>query len=125
MRGVALCAMLALTACIGGTGGETRPGAARGFVLDAGGIAPDGTPLRIDFGRHAPGVIDSVSRLQGRGPAAVAGPETCGAGIRAARWPDGVTLVFRDDAFAGWHTTDPGRSADGTLQSGATCPVPG
>jgi hypothetical protein len=120
-------AVLALSACVGGLGGgrETPAPTAGGPVvpirLDANGIEPVGTGLRIDFGRHGPGVIDTVGRLQGRAPVALLGAAECGQGRSAARWADGLTLVFRDDAFRGWAVTDPARSASGALSAGAAC----
>ncbi len=92
------------------------------MLFDAGGIDAVGTGRRIDFGRDGAGVIDTVSRLQGGRPVAVLSATDCGAeGITAARWDDGLTLVFRNGAFAGWRSPDAARSANGALGSGAAC----
>lgn len=115
--------VLALAGCVGAvpepevSGGPVVP-----ILLDGGGIEPMGTGLRIDYGRDGPGVIDTVSRLQGAGPARQLTSAECGApGITAAQWSDGLILVFRNGAFAGWRSPDATRSGTGALANGAAC----
>lgn len=72
------------------------------FAPDAEGIAIVGSPLRIDFGRTEESTISAVTRLEGTGPREVV---DCG-GVRAARWPSGLGLHFRDGAFLGWARPD-------------------
>lgn len=119
MRSALLVSALALAGCIGG--GAPGPLAPTGPVvpirLDAGGIEPVGTGLRIDFGRAQPGVLDTVGRLRDDRPAPVA----CAApGVTATAFGD-LTLVFRDGAFRGWQTSDAALSATGVLSAGAAC----
>ncbi len=87
--------------------------------LDSGGIEPLGTGLRIDFGRHQPGVIETVSRLQGEPPSSLI--DCSVPGVAAALWDDGLALVFRNNAFAGWRDGDAIRSATGSLSAGVAC----
>ena len=77
------------------------------FTLDAGGIQPAGTDLRIDFGRAQAGVIETVDRLQEAALIEVVAQGDCGAGpVTAARWEDGLVLNFQDGDFRGWVATD-------------------
>jgi len=84
-------------------------------VPDAGGLQPNGTPLRIDFGRAESGVIPAVSRLLGQDPA-FRGP-VAGCALTAVRWDAGLTLWFDRDAFVGWTAAD----SIGTGSAGRTC----
>lgn len=70
-----------------------------GLVPDAGGLQPNGTTLRIDFGRAETGVVAAVSRLVGAGPAVRRSVPGCG---DLAVWPDGLGLVFVEGTFRGW-----------------------
>lgn len=72
---------------------------AAGLVPDAGGLQPNGSPLRIDFGRARLGVIQSVTRLKARPAAAPYEVPGCGSVVY---WPDGLGLVFVDGDFRGW-----------------------
>lgn len=116
--GAALAA-LAMAGCVSVSPTAAPERANVPFLLDSGGIEPVGTGLRIDLGRYRPGVIDTVSRLQSGPPSSFA--PCADAGVTAARWEDGLLLVFRDDAFAGWSTPDASRSATGALSAGVTC----
>ena len=99
MRRWAPVLLLALAACAAAAPGP----APRGLTLDAGGIQPSGTPLRVDFGRAQAGTIAAVSDLLGRPPAQVVTNPECGAGpVTSAVWPGAVTLNFRDGSFLGW-----------------------
>jgi hypothetical protein len=93
---------LGLSACTAapepaGPGGPLVP------APDPEGIAVQGSPLRIDFGRAQAGVIAAVARLEGRGPAATV---DCAGGVSALRWDSGLTLHFRGGAFLGWARPD-------------------
>lgn len=71
------------------------------MAYDARGIDVVGSGRRIDFGRAQAGVIDTMTRLQGDRPNLL----PCDAAARsAARWRDGLLLVFRNGAFVGWQT---------------------
>lgn len=67
---------------------------------DALGLQPNGTTLRIDFGRAEAGVIPAVSRLLGEGPAFRGAVPGCA--LTAAGWDDGLTLWFDRGSFVGW-----------------------
>ncbi|NKX45277.1 hypothetical protein [Roseicyclus persicicus] len=111
----AVCAALALSACVT-TPSEPEPPV---LQLDAQGIQPSVSQLRIDFGRAQVGVIDTVSRLLGEGPAAIETNTECGAGpVTAASWEDGLTLNFQEGAFVGWVNTDPDLAVGGGFRAG-------
>ena len=101
---IAVCAIAALSACVT-TPREPAPPV---MTLDARGIQPTVSQLRIDFGRAQVGVIDTVSRLLGEGPDTIGTNTECGAGpVTSASWPDGLTLNFQDGQFVGWGNADP------------------
>lgn len=119
MRALALVLMLA--ACTTAPGGPIP--AAAGLTPDAGGLQPAGTDLRIDFGRAEPGVIATVSRLLGSDPVEIVSQAECGAGpMRAARWPNGLTLNFQDGDLRGWVVDAPGQPVAGGWQVGMAPP---
>ncbi|MGI1662201.1 hypothetical protein ACRDNQ_08165 [Palleronia sp. KMU-117] len=98
--GVAALVLLAACAPSSGPSPASNRAAAVGLVPDALGLQPNGTALRIDFGRAEPGMIPAVSRLLGEAPAfrgAVAG-----CALTAARWDNGLTLWFDRGSFVGW-----------------------
>ena len=116
---LAFAALLALGACVPGAPEVRAPQPA--IQLDAGGIAVLGTGLgtgqRIDFGRDGPGVIQTMTRLQGRAPER----RDCPGGGQALVWRGGLELVLVAGAFQGWQTDDPAQSATGALAAGARC----
>lgn len=112
----ALVLVIAFTGCVAVPSSRDAPVVP--IRLDAGGIEPLGTGLRVDFGRAQAGVIDTISRLQNATPRMVACDTP---GVAAAAWDDGLTLVFRNGTFRGWATEDATRTADGTLSAGAAC----
>jgi hypothetical protein len=89
--------------------------AAVGLVPDALGLQPNGTALRIDFGRAEPGVIPSVSRLLGEVPVFQGAVPGCA--LTAARWDDGLTLWFDRGSFVGW--TEAARGSAGRVCAAA------
>ena len=94
----------ALAACSGGSR-QSAPDVARGLFVDAEGLRPAGTTLRIDFGREQAGVIASVTNILGTAPASQSTNAECGAGpVTAVRWAEGITLNFQEEAFHGWVT---------------------
>lgn len=110
-----LAAVLALSACVS-TPREPEPPV---LTLDAQGIQPTVSQLRIDFGRAQAGVIDTVSRLLDEGPDAVTTNAECGAGpITAAAWEDGLTLNFQNGQFVGWVNADPNLAVAGGFRAG-------
>ena len=70
-----------------------------GLVPDAGGLQPNGTALRIDFGRAEAGVIAAVSRLRGVAPDGRAAVPGCG---DVVAWDDGLRLFFSVGDVRGW-----------------------
>lgn len=97
----------------GPTGGHVVP-----IRFDMGGIEAIGTGQRIDFGRDRAGVVETMTRLQGRAPTEL----PCDASDRSAlQWPDGPLLVFYNGAFAGWRIPDAAQSATGDTAFGQTC----
>ena len=105
MRRAALLFLLAACAPV-------APDSSPGLTLDAEGIQPAGTPLRVDFGRAQDGTIAAVSRLMGRPPAQVVANPECGAGpVTAAVWPGALTLNFQDGTFLGWVSEGAGPAA--------------
>lgn len=112
---IAVCATLFLSACMT----TPREPAPPPISLDAQGIQPTVTQLRIDFGRAQVGVIDTVSRLLGEGPDAIVTTAECGPEpITAASWADGLTLNFQDGSFVGWVNTDPDLAVAGGFRAG-------
>lgn len=90
--------------------------------LDERGIDVVGTGQRIDFGRDRAGVIQTMTRLRGGAPDQTA----CIDPMRTAYvWGDDVTLVFRDNVFAGWAALDAALSYDGRFTFGQVCIGPG
>lgn len=112
----ALVLTLALSGCVGAAPQATGPVAPIRF--DASGIEVEGTGQRIDFGRDRAGVVETMTRLQGSAPRQL----PCDNGtIAGYRWQDGPLLVFRNDAFVGWVTSDNERTFDGLGQYGVLC----
>jgi hypothetical protein len=110
-----LAAVLALSACVT-TPREPEPPV---LTLDAQGISPTVSQLRIDFGRAQAGVIDTVSRLLDEGPNAITTTAECGAGpVTAAAWDDGLTLNFQNGQFVGWVNADPDLAVAGGFRAG-------
>lgn len=110
----ALVAIVALGGCV-----SVAPVAPVAPIrLDTGGIEVVGTGQRIDFGRDRAGVIQTMTRLRGRAP----DQASCVDPSRTAYvWDDDVTLVFRNNAFAGWAALDPALSYDGRFTFGQAC----
>jgi hypothetical protein len=110
-----IAVVLTLSACVS-TPREPEPPV---LTLDAQGIQPTVSQLRIDFGRAQAGVIDTVSRLLDEGPDAVTTNAECGAGpITAAAWEDGLTLNFQNGQFVGWVNADPNLAVAGGFRAG-------
>lgn len=86
--------------------------------LDPGGIDVIGTGQRIDFGRDRAGVIRTMARLRGGAPEEIPCIDPT---RRAFTWDSDVTLVFRNNAFAGWGALDPALSYDGRFTYGQVC----
>jgi len=74
------------------------------FLPDSAGLAVQGSPLRVDFGRAPEGVIAALSRELGApSPRPLA---ACPADIeRQLAWGD-LVLTFTRDAFVGWRRGD-------------------
>jgi len=116
LSAVTLLAASALLAACVTTPREPEPPP---LSLDQRGIQPTVSQLRIDFGRAQVGVVDTVTRLLGEGPAQVTTNADCGAGpVTAASWSDGLTLNFQDETFVGWVNTDPDLPAGGGIRPG-------
>jgi len=96
----------------------------QGLRLASDGLRPNGTDLRIDFGRAEAGVIAAVTRVLGATPTA-----RQGTGCKAVTWPDGLTLIFDAGRFLGW--ADPQgvfervAGAPDARAAGVACPDPG
>ena len=112
---LALVAALALSACVS-TPREPEPPV---MTLDAGGIQPTVSQLRIDFGRAQDGVITTVSRLLNETPEVMEPNTECGAGpVTAVAWDDGLTLNFQNGQFVGWVNSDPDLAVAGGFRAG-------
>jgi hypothetical protein len=112
---ISVCAALLVAACVS-VPREPEPPI---LTLDAQGIRPTVSQLRIDFGRAQAGVIDTVSRLLDEGPETITTTPECGAGpITAAAWGDGLTLNFMDGSFVGWTSSDPELPVAGGFRAG-------
>lgn len=110
-----LAAMLALSACATTPREPELPV----LTLDAQGIQPTVSALRIDFGRAQAGVIDTVTRLLDDRPEAITALSDCGAGpVTAATWEDGLTLNFQNGQFVGWVSSDPDLAVAGGFRAG-------
>lgn len=73
----------------------------------------------IPFGRSQSSVIDTLERF--RGPPGQGTNQDCGAGpVDYASWPDGLSLVFKDDRFVGWGLD--GRSTGAIFTVGSVGP---
>lgn len=87
-----------------------------GVTPDANGLQPNGTSLRIDFGRAQEGVVAAVSRLKGQAPVSAGVPAGCATADAEVAWRDGLVLAFRRGTFVGWRD-GAGRTA------GQACPA--
>lgn len=124
MRPGAAAVLLALvaTACAAPPGDRAAaappdgPLRGAGLTPDPGGLQPNGTSLRIDFGRAQEGVVAAVSRLKGQAPASSGGRPGCAAADTEVAWRDGLALAFRAGTFVGWRDAA-GRTA------GEACPA--
>lgn len=73
----------------------------------------------MSFGRSQSSVIDTLERF--RGPSGQGTNQDCGAGpVDYASWPDGLSLVFKDDRFVGWGLD--GRSTGAIFTAGSVGP---
>ncbi len=64
-------------------------------------LPPSGSARPLAFGTPETEVLASLERV--RGPAGKGVNQDCGAGpVQYANWPDGLSLVFQNGAFAGW-----------------------
>lgn len=64
-------------------------------------LPPNGSARPLAFGTRRADVLASLERV--RGPAGTGTNEDCGAGpVQYATWPDGLSLVFQNNRFAGW-----------------------
>lgn len=80
-------------------------------------VTSSATP--IPFGRPQSKVLAALERV--RGPAGRGTNESCGAGpVHYANWPDGLSLVFQNDRFAGWSLD--GRAAGALSTAGSIGP---
>lgn len=75
----------------------------QGYTPDQGGIAIDGTDLRIDFGRDEIGVIVAMTDLIGRAPDQQFDLNNCGT---LFRWNSQIDMRFADGVFKAWNTRD-------------------
>jgi len=110
-----LFAALVLSACVSSAPTEPEPSA---LTLDAGGLQPTISGLRVDFGRAQLGVVDTVSRLLGDRPQITTNSNCSTGPLTIAQWRDGLTLNFQDNAFVGWSTTDPDLAVAGGFAAG-------
>ncbi len=74
---------------------------------DGEGLQPDGTRLRIDFGRAEAGAVAATARLIGSQPSGREQPQGCGGRV-LVRWANGFAMTFAAGAFTGW-TSGSGR----------------
>ena len=119
MRCAAWLAMLLLAACAV-PGGVAVNRDAPALRLAADGLRPDGTELRIDFGRAKSGVIPAVTRLIGKPPSDDVTNAECGAGpVNTVSW-DGLHLNFMNGDFLGWVADDPAFATTSGLRVGAS-----
>lgn len=128
MRRRATALALLLGACAAPAAETRAPG--QGLVLDAEGLHPAGSALRVDFGRAEAGTVAAVSKLLGAGPVETAANAECGAGpVKAVRWANGLTLNFQRGTFLGWVSEQgqgvPARTASGLGPGTAQAAVPG
>ncbi|MDP2258116.1 MAG: hypothetical protein Q8J89_00185 [Caulobacter sp.] len=75
-------------------------------ALDAGGLLivmkDTGSTRMIDFGLPKDQTVAIVTNVAGA-PAPESTNSECGAGpVQFIAWPDGLTLLFQEDRFAGW-----------------------
>lgn len=64
-------------------------------------LSSNGSARPLPFGAPRAAVLRSLEDV--RGPAGTGRNENCGAGpVEYASWPDGLSLVFQNDRFAGW-----------------------
>ncbi|WP_172298553.1 hypothetical protein [Pseudoruegeria sp. HB172150] len=113
-----VAAALLLAACSGTpdpsapSGGTIRP--------DASGLAIEGSPLRIDFGRTRDSTLAAVTRLMGAAPSSQVSNPECGAGPTLIVEYDGLDLLFQQDAFRGWVADGAGIVTANGLRPGTT-----
>jgi hypothetical protein len=116
MRRRAAALALLLGACAAPAAETQGPGP--GLVLDAEGLHPAGSALRVDFGRAEAGTVAAVSKLLGAEPVETAANAECGAGpVKAVRWANGLTLNFQRGTFLGW-VSEKGRGSAAATSSG-------
>jgi hypothetical protein len=64
-------------------------------------LQPSGSARPVPFGGPEMEVLGSLEKI--RGPAKIGVNQDCGAGaVRIATWPDGLSVIFQDNRFAGW-----------------------
>ena len=137
-RALALVALAALSACAAPPGPAPRPapGAPRGapgLVLAPEALLVTGTGQEIGFGRAPDNAIAAVSARTGSRPVADLTRSDCAAGpLREVRWPDGLSLWFRDRMLVGWSVEAAGAGRHATaagltpgLDRGAALALPG
>ena len=100
IRAAALALLLA--GCVAAEA-PVRESAAVGMTADGRGLQPNGTPLRIDFGRDEPGAVRAAAKLIGANPTERVVLEECGAGpMVSVRWANGFAMNFQYADFVGW-----------------------
>jgi hypothetical protein len=132
-RALALAVLAALAACAAPTATPVAPRGSPGLVLAPEALLVAGTGQEIGFGRAPDNAIAAVSARTGSRPAADLTRSDCAAGpLREVRWPDGLSLWFRDRMLVGWSVEAPGAGRYATpsgltpgLDRGAALALPG
>lgn len=101
---LALAALLGLAACAGTRPGTpTPPRGSPGLMLAPEALLVTGTGQEIGFGRAPDNAIAAVSARTGAAPVSDIQRSDCPAGaLREVRYPDGLSLWFRERMLVGW-----------------------
>ena len=114
-RALALVALAGLSACAAPSGpAHVAPRGSPGLILAPEALQVAGTGQEIGFGRAPDNAIAAVTARAGSAPVAdLRRPDCAGPALREVRFPDGLSLWFRDRMLVGWSVTDatPGRYA--------------
>ena len=97
-------------------GPSAAPAAAQSVVLNGEGLTFGSRTAA--FGAPAADVVQSVASALGGEPTQTANPDCPNGGTEDFAWGDRLTLVTRDGAFVGWHSSAAGPATTSGVRTG-------